>query len=329
MTKTEYVNDLIERLGNKNLRPGLSLPPGVIYQSSLTIASEARDEAYELADPDLIEPLKIRLEKEKNTSTRIDIIRLLVRIADRVNDHPIADYILATVRLEKVRWIQDVALESLAESKLEIWNEKEYLFELIQHKHWRIKMNALNLLTTLDSTYSPRIEDFCLTALKSKSTKPNELSWFCNVLSRHGSDKSLDVLKEIARTSDKYYIVNAAASTIAAINGKGELAFFAEILDTNKNNYVKSNQTSILCQFGDDTVVDPLIKRSKAILSKARKTSVTYVGRAKPELVHICEFLLQHRNAKVEEFLYLVKNKKYNMMDETEKKWFDTHITFV
>ncbi|MEN7551516.1 HEAT repeat domain-containing protein [Rapidithrix thailandica] len=326
MSTTEYLDDLLERLENENLRPGLSLPEGVSFQSDLTIAWEARKEVQMLKDPQFIEPLKVRLEKEKVTKKRVHIIQVLVRIADKAGEHSTADYILDLVRNEKVRWIRDVALTALNHSTLKISKEKEYLFELAKHKDWQIKLNTLGLLYRLGQSYSPRIEEVCLELVKVCKKKPHELSSICHVLSKHGSLKSIESLKDIASTNSKAFTVNAAIRALEEINGANELEFFKALFETNRNNDVKSVITQALCKYGDGSVPDLLIKRVKSILSKPRKTSTVYIGEAQPELVHIFTFLMGQQDTRADTIFDFVRKKKLDLLDTTERKWFDENL---
>ena len=322
----DYLEDLFERLENDNLRPGLELPEGVNYQSDLTVSWEARIEAKSLSDKKWITPLKERLEKEKITKERINIINVLVPLADKCNDNSIADYIINVVRKEKVRWIRDVALTALNSSKLEINNEEEYLFELVLNKDWQITLNALGLLKRLDSSYASRIESVCLELLDKNKKKPHELSSICGVLSKHGTKKSIEPIKEVARNNSKAFAVNSALRAIENIDGTNELDFFIEVFQNNRNNDVKPIVSQSLCKFGDERVIELLIKRAKNILSKTSKTNTIYVGGTKPELVHILEFLARNQNEKVDKLIEFIRTKKIEFMDETELKWFNEKI---
>lgn len=322
----DYLDDLFERLGNENLRPGLKLPEGVSYKSDLTISWEARVESKKLSDLKWINPLQERLNKEKVTKEKINIIHVLVPLADKNKENSIADYIINFVKKEKVRWVRNVALSSLNDSQLEIQNEKEYLFELIKNKDWQIKLSALGLLKKLDSSYSNRIENVCLDLIEKNQKKPHELSSICAVLLKHGSVNSIPQLKEISRNNSKAFTVNSALNAIGEISGDKELNFFIEISKTSRNNDVKSMVTQSMCKFGDESVIDILIKRVKSILSKTRKTDVIYVGGTKPELVHILTFLTSYKDDRVSKLISFIALKKMNLMDETELKWFKEEI---
>lgn len=322
----EYLDDLFERLENENLRPGLKLPEGVSYKSDLTISWEARIESKKLTDPKLIKPLQERLNKEKVTKEKINIIHVLVPLAEKNKKNSIADYIINFVKKEKVRWVRDVALSSLNDSQLEIQNEKEYLFELIDNKDWQIKLSALGLLKKLDSSYSSRIETVCLDLIEKNKKKPHELSSICGVLVKHGTNKSITQLKEVAKNNSKAFTVNSALDAIGEINGNKELDFFIEVFQTNRNNDVKSMLTELLCKFGNETIIDILIKRAKSILSKTRKTNVIYTFGTKPELVHILIFLTKYDDKRVTKLIEFIRTKKIELMDETELKWFKEEI---
>ncbi|UII26132.1 hypothetical protein LVD15_22950 [Fulvivirga maritima] len=326
MTHEEYLDDLFIRLENNNIRPGLNLPDGVTYSSDLTISWEARNESKQLDNPDFIPLLTTRLEQEKVTKEKINIIHVLVGLADRIEDHSIADFIIKFVKKEKVRWVKDVALGDLVCSNLEIRSEKEHLFELVKNKDWQIKLSSLGLLKKLDNSYSARIEDICLELITQNKKKPHELSSLCGVLSKHGSINSLESIKEIARTNSKAFTVNTALGTIASINGANELEFFKEIFEKNKNNDVKSMSTQALCKYGNETVIDLLIKRAKNILSKARKSKIHYVGGSQPELVHILKFLTKYQDIRVDKLIDFITSKKLDLMGETESKWFHENI---
>ncbi|QCE40351.1 hypothetical protein [Psychroserpens sp. NJDZ02] len=322
----DYLDDLFERLENENLRPGLKLPEGVSYKSDLTVSWEARIESKKLSDSKWISPLKERLNKEKITKEKINIIHVLVPLADKNKEHSIADYIINFVKKEKVRWVRDVALSSLNDSQLEIQNEKEYLFELIENKDWQIKLSALGLLKKLDSSYSNRIEIVCLDLIEKNKKKPHELSSICGVLVRHGTEKSITQLKEVAKNNSKAFTVNSALNAIGEIGRDEELDFFIEIFKTNRNNDVKSMVTQSICKFGNESVIDILIKRAKTILSKTRKTNIIYVGGTKPELVHILTFLINFKDDRITKLIDFIMSKKMNLMDETELKWFREEI---
>lgn len=324
-----YLDDLFKRLENENLRPGLKLPEGVNYKSDLTVSWEARIESKKLSDPKLIKPLQERLYKEKITKEKINIIQVLVPLADKNKKDSIADYIINFVKKEKVRWVRDVALSSLSDSQLEVQNEKEYLFELIENKDWQIKLSALGLLKKLDSSYSNRIEIVCLDLIEKHKKKPHELSWICGVLVKHGTNKSITQLKEVAKNNSKAFTVNSALNAIGEIGRDNELDFFIEIFKTNRNNDVKSMVTQSICKYGNESVIDILIKRAKTILSKTRKTNIIYVGGTKPELVHILTFLLRFKDEKVTKLIDFIISKKMNLMDEAEMKWFKKEIKTV
>ncbi|UXX81059.1 hypothetical protein N7E81_08095 [Reichenbachiella carrageenanivorans] len=326
MSNKEYLENLFERLENENLRPGLELPEGVSYKSDLTIAYEARIESQQLDNPEFIPLLTDRLSKEKVTKEKINIIHVLVSLADKVQDHSIADFIINFVKNEKVRWVKDVALGDLVRSNIQVDKEKEYLFELVKNKDWQIKLSSLGLLKKLDDSYSPRIENICIELIELNKKKPHELNSICGVLSKHGSNKSLERIKEVARTNSKAFTVNTAIGAIASINGTNELEFFREISETNRNNDVKSMSTQALCKYGDETVIDILIKRAKNILSKTRKSKIHYVGGSQPELVHILKFLTQYTDSRVDKLIDFIISKKLDLMDETESKWFHENI---
>jgi len=317
-----YLDDLFERLENNNLRSGLKLPEGVTHKSDLTISWEAQIESKNLSDPKWINPLKERLNKEKVTKEKINIIHVLVPLADKNKENSIADYILNLIKKEKVRWVCDVALSSLNDSKLEVQNEKEYLFELIENKDWQIKLSALGLMKKLDSSYSNRIERVCLDLIEKNQKKSHELSTICEVLVKHGTNKSISKIKEIARGNSKAFTVVSALNALRVIGGNKELDFFIEIFRINRNNDVKSMVIQIICEFGNEKVIDLLIKRTKNILSKARKTKNIYVGDAKPELVHILTFLTSFEDERIKKLISFISIKKLELMDETELKWF-------
>ena len=322
----DYLNDLFKRLENENLRPGLKLSEGVSYRSDLTISWEARIESKKLSDSKWIIPLKERLNKEKVTIEKINIIQVLVPLADKNKENSIADYIINFIKKEKTRWVRDVALSSLNDSELEIENEKEYLFELIEDKDWQIKLSALGLLKKLDSSYSHRIENVCLELIEKNQKKPHVLSSICGVLAKHGTNKSIPQIKEIARNNSKAYTVNSALNAVEEIGGKKELDFFIEIFKTNQNNDVKLMITKLICKFGDKNVIDILIKRAKNILSKTRKTNVIYFGGAKPELVHILTFLTDYDDNRITKLITFISSKKIDLMNETELEWFRKEI---
>jgi len=317
-----YLDDLLERLANDGLRAGVELPKGVSFQSDLTVAWEAWIEAKNLSDPQLIPPLMKSLEKEKETKKRINIINVLVPLADKNDDQLMADYMLKLIKKEKVKWIKDVALSALIHSKLEIKEETEFLFELVNQKVYP----AIDLLSRLDSTYSQRIEQLCLEQIEINKKNPYVLTSICHVLHQHGTIESIKSIQNIARTNSKAFTVNAALATLAKLDGLNGLDFFIEMFENNKIHDVKSMSTQVLCKFGDEKIIHLLIKRAKDILSKARKSNVIYVGGSKPELVHILEFLCKYKDERVGQLIHLIATKKMGLMDETELKWFNEQI---
>jgi hypothetical protein len=322
----DYFEDLFERLENENLRPGIKLPIGLISKSDLTIAWEARNESKKLNDPNLIEPLKKRLEKEKITKKRINIINVLVSLANNIGEHSVADYVISVVRKEKIRWIRFVALDALNESNIEIQTEKDYLFDLVEEKDWQIQLNALNLLKRLDASYSSKIEDTCINLIDKNAKKPNVLSSIGRVLAKHGTIKAIKPMKDIAKNNNKAYVVNCALNAIAKISGSQELDFFIQIFNDNNDKEVKSAAIEILCDYGDKNVIDLLINRAKKILLHKKKKQVTYFYDTKPELVHILGFLIKFKEEKIDKLLAFIITQKMDFMDDTERQWFINNV---
>ncbi len=327
MNKEEYINDLFDRLADESLRPGLSLPPGVKYQSDLTVSWEARKEAKQLDDPEYIPILKNKLEKEKKTERRIDVIRILTHLAAKVEDHSIADYLLNKLKKEKVRWIKDVIMDSLNNHRLQVQTEKEFIFELAEHKHWPIKQGALGILSRWDASFSTKIEELCLRQIELNKKKPHELNGLCQVLCNHGSEKSLESLKVIAETNSRAFTINTALIAIKEIGGKDELPFFIDFFKHIRNKDVKPRVSLILCSVGDETIVDLVIKRVEAILKKKRKTNTIYLGGTKPELVHIWIFLLEYMDERVYDLFEYIQRKKMDFLDVPEKEWFEANVS--
>ncbi|MCG8323462.1 MAG: hypothetical protein MI921_28460 [Cytophagales bacterium] len=321
-----YLQDLLVRLEDRRLRPGITLPEGVKSSSHLTVAHEAHQEINNLSDEQYIPVFQKLLETEKRTINKINLIAYLIRLADKLNRVELGDYVLDLVAKEKTRWVNDVSLRELSQSKLAVKNNRELLFELVKHKDWQIKLSALDLLKKLDSSYSERIEEACLEFIKINKKKPHELSALCGVLSRHGSTKSVEAIKEIARTNSKALAVNAALTAIGEIDGKNQTAFFIEIFESNRNNDVKSTSTQTLCEYGNEKAIPLLVKRAKSLLSKARTSNTIYVGGTKPELVHIFEFLQNNHQKEADQLFKFVEAKKMAFLDETERKWFEENI---
>lgn len=322
----DYLDDLFLRLENDNLKPGLKLPEGVSYQSNLTFSWEAHKEAKNLSDKKWIAPLQERLDREKNTKEKINIINVLVPLADKCQEHIIADYILSIVKNEKTRWVRDVALSALNNSKLKINKEKEYLFELVKEKDWQITLNSLGLLKKLNRKYSNRIEETCLSLISTSQNKPHELCAICNVLAKHGDKKSIEAIKEICRNNSKAFLVNSAIHALEEINGNKEIDFFVEIFNTNRNKDVKPTITKALCRFGDENIIEILIKRAKTIVTKKRKTEIIYLGDSKPEIIYILEFLTKMNDQRINELIDFIRFKKIDNLDKTELKWFNKNI---
>ncbi len=320
-----YLQDLIDRIGDDSLREGLTLPEGTSYSSALTVSHEARLEAKQLTDAKLIKPLKEMLEQEKKTVRKIHILHVLIPLADRNHDHSMSEYILNFVKQEKTRWVRDVALHGLSNTNLEIHQEQEYIFELVEHKDWQIQSGALGLMKKLDRSYSSRIEDVCIKLIKVKIKKPYILEHICGVLSRHGTKKCIPSMKDIIKNNTKAFALSSALVIINKFAGKEELDYFIEFFKTNRNADVKRTITNIVCEHGDKTVVDLIIKRAKSILSKQRKENIAY-GNSKPELVIILEFVASVDDNKYKKLIEFIKNKKMDYLDETELKWFDEDI---
>ena len=199
-----------------------------------------------------------------------------------------------------------MALFSLSSSKIEIENEKEYLFELVKHKDWQISLDALELVKNFDSSYSSKIEKICLDLIEIRQKKPYVLASICGVLYKHGTTKAISLIKKIATNNSKAFVINSALDTILKIAGTEELDFV----------------------IGDGKVIDLLIKRAKGILSKTRKFNIIYGGN-KPELVHILIFLTNFQDKKVTKLIDFIATKKMSFMDKTELNWFKENIKIV
>ena len=67
--KIEHLKDLLFRLEDRSLRPGVKLPEGVMLSSDLTIAHTAREEITHISDIEYISAFKELLSSEKITVT--------------------------------------------------------------------------------------------------------------------------------------------------------------------------------------------------------------------------------------------------------------------
>jgi len=197
--KIDHLNELLLRLEDESLRPGAKLPKGSGYRSDLTIAHTARQEINELSDVDYIPAFKELLAKQKVTVRKIHLITYLARLAGKNKRDDVADYILGLVRQEKTRRVNSVSLGALKESKLEIKNEQEFLFELANHPHWQIRFDALGILSNFPNSYFQRIEALCLGQVEQYKKKHASLNVLATTLSKVGSEKSIPSLKEIVK----------------------------------------------------------------------------------------------------------------------------------
>ena len=324
--KKKYIEDLIIRMEDRNLRPGAVLPKGVKYSSKLTISHDARKEINELNDEDYIPIFQELLKKEKVTINRINLISTLIRLADKFNRNDIADYVLNLVKTEKTRWINDVSLRGLNQSKLEIKNEREILFELANHKDTQIRFDALGLLSKLPKSYHSRIEELCLKQIKKYKTKHHSLRVLASALSRVGTKKSLPDLKEIVIISKKSDTILSAVNAIYKINGGKELDFYLECYHSKRDSFVKKNLIKLICLNGNEEQKEIMIKRVKSLLSKQRKTNWVYSGGTEPELVSIIKFLDKYAEEDSKKLLKWISDKKLDFLDKTESEWINERI---
>lgn len=318
-----YIKDLLERLENQDLRPGLKLPDGVKFSSALTIAHDARKEVNQLDNKDYIPILKKLLSKEKVTIKKIHIIRTLIRVADKLRINEIADYILSFVREEKTRWVKEVAIRGLNESQLQIESEREFLFELAQHKDSKIRFDALGLLSKLSENYHERVEKICLQQIDIYKNKDYSLSVLSRVLLKIGTEKSISALKEIVVESKKSETIVPALEAIYRISNKKEIQFYLENFASKRDTYVKRQLTKLICLSGSEKQSELLTERVKTILRKKRTTNMVYMGGTEPEIVTIIKFLDDHSPKESEKLVNWMRNKKLDFLDETEKKWID------
>jgi len=322
----DYLIDLIARLEDDSLRPGEVLPPNVKFSSKLTISHSAREEADQLKDPAYIPIFQKLLEKEKKTITKIHIIRYLTRLADKVKQKDIPDYVLTFVKQEKTRWVKETALRNLIDSKLEVVNEREFLFELAQNKDWSIRGEAVRLLSKLPEEYHRRVEDLCLQQIPQFKNKHHQLSTFSSALGRVGTDKSIPALKQIVQTSKKSLAVLSALGAISQISGKKEIQFYVDCFKAKRDSFVKKNLVKLICYSGSTAHAPLLIKRVKTLLAKKRKRNVIYTSGTEPEIVTIIKFLDHHATNDSTKLINWIKDKKWDNLDKTETDWLEKRM---
>lgn len=324
--KTEYLNSLIDRIGDDNLRQGETLPEDTSFDSSLTVSWEARNEAKKLDNADLIEPLKILLLNEKEARKRTNIIWVLILLAEKNDVHEISDFILDKLKSEKTQRVKSSILESLAFSDLKVTNELNYIFELMQDKNSHISDSAIKILAKSSDASAEKAEETCLKLLDKYANKPHSLRILCDVLKTYGSKNSLNKLKLIAKNNNKSFVKISAMYAIADIDGQNQVEFFKEMLVDSKNIETKGKASYFLCQFADENHIEILISRVKSILSKKRKSNFHYTEDSKPEIVYILEFLMKFDDKRVKKLIDFIAVKKLDFLDETELNWLKQNI---
>jgi len=319
--KIKHLNDLLIRLEDDSLRPGVELPKGVTSRSDLTVAHIARQEINELSDIEYIPAFKAILSKKKTTINKINLITYLIRLADKHNSNDIADYILSLVKKEKTRWVNDVSLRELSQSNLTVENEQEILFDLAGHKDWQIRFNALGLLAKLPNEYHSRIEELCLKQIEQYKSKHHSLGVLASTLSKVGSLKSIPSLKEIVNSSKKSNTILSGLGTIDRVNGENELEFFLNVYKEKKDAFVKKNLIHLIAKHGNNSHTELMTKRLKSILSRKRKTNWMYTEGTEPEIVTIIKFLDKNNKEESVKLLNWITEKKMDKLDETETNW--------
>jgi len=325
--KIDYLKDLLIRLEDNSLRPGLKLPKGVSYQSSLTVAYIAQKEIYEITDIDYISAFKELLSKEKSNKNKINLISNLIHLADKHGRNDIADYILSLVKKEKTRWVNEVSLRVLNKSKLEIQTEREILFDLANHKDSVIRFSSLGLLSKLPTEYHSRIEDLCLKQIERYKPKQHfSLSVLASTLANVGSLKSIPSLKEIVNVSKKSDPILSGLHAIDKINGNNELNFFLKVYEDKRDSFVKWRLIILIINYGDISQTPLMIKRLKSILSRKRKTNWVHQKGSDPEIVSILKFLDIQNKIEFNKILKWIVDKKLKYLDKTETDWINERI---
>lgn len=324
--KIDHLKNLLIRLEDRSLRPGLKLPEGVQSRSDLTVAHAARQEIVEISDEAYIPAFKELLSKEKVTINRINLVTYLIRLADKHGNNDIADYVLSLVKKEKTRWINDVSLRELNQSTLQVQNEKEVLFDLANHKDWQIRFASLGLLSKLPQSYHVRVEDLCLKQIEKYPSKQHSLAALASTLYKVGSSKSLSSLKEIVRCAKKSDTISAALHAIDRINGFNELDFYLQTFTQKRDSSVKKFLISLIAKYGDNTQTELMIKRLKSILSRKRQVHWVYIEGTEPEIVTILKFLGRNSSSESKKILKWIADKKLDLLDETERDWVNERL---
>jgi len=319
--KIEHLKELLIRLEDRSLRPGVELPKGVLSSSDLTIAHTAREEINSLNDESYINAFQELLSKEKVTINKINLITYLIRLADKFQRNDIADYILGLVRKEKTRWVNDVSIGGLNRSNLEIENEREILFELANHKDWQIRFDSLGLLSKLPKSYHTRIEELCKEQIEKYKSKHHSLGVLASTLSKVGSTKSIPILKEIIEISKKSDTILSGINAVNQIKGQSELEYYVECYSKKKDSFVKRNLVILIAKYGNEEHSELMFKRAKSLLSRERKTNWHYGKGTEPELVSVIKFLDKNAIESSTKLLKWISKKKMNFLDETETKW--------
>jgi len=319
--KKKYIEELLVKLEDKSLRPGLEMPEELSLNSELTVAHEAREEINALEDEAYIPVFQELLVGQKVAKNKINLIRYLIRLADKLDRNEIADYVLNLVREEKGRWVNELALKGLNLSSLKVDKETELLFELAEHKDWQIRFDSLRLLSKLPKEHHERIEALCLDQCEKYKSNNHSLRVLAATLSKVGSSKSMPALRKIISNSTKVPIAISAISAIHEIEGATELKFYIKCFTQNKNSQVKSKLIELIAQYGDEKQKLIMIKRVQALLIRERKTNWAYTSGAKPELVTIIKFLDKHALVDSNNLLQWIVAKKLRFLDETESAW--------
>jgi len=324
--KKEYIKDLLIRLNDQSLRPGLELPEGTGASSKLTVSHTAREEINDLCDEAYIPVFQELLSTEKITRDKYNLVIYLIRLADKFKRNDVADYIIGLVKVEKTREFKSAALAELRRSGLKLENEKEAVFDLAAHKDWQIRFDALGLLSKFPKIFHKRIEALCIDQAEQYRSQHHSLRVIASTLSNVGTSKSIQTLKNIVELSKNSDTIWSAVHAIDKINGMAELDYFVECYGRKKNTYVKSKLIQSISKYGNERHSDLMLSRAKSLLARKRKTNTIYANVQQSELVTIVKFLDTYSTSKSTTLLAFISEKKIESLDETEATWIKARI---
>lgn len=324
--KIREIQNLLIKLEDNSLRPGVQLPEGVTFKSDLTVAHLARIEISNLTDIEYIGVFQKLLSTETNTKNKINLIHNLIKLADINEINEIADYVLALVKKEKTRWVNDVSLKSLYESKLIIEKETEILFELSAHKDWQIRNYSIKLLSRLPASFHDRIEQLCFSLIEKFKADSYTIISICYTLYFVGSLDSISFLKSIIKNTNKSEVISSSLSAINKLNGKNELDYFIETFNVAKETFLKRYLISLISKHGGTEQTEIMIERIKTILSSDRKTNMAYLEGSNPEIITILMFLELHNYQEFLRTINWIVTKKTDKLDATESSWINNKI---